>query len=392
MCSTYKTYLFGLILAISSCHPEKSLKTGDFLYFMGDLQKQINICEAGDTLFLPQGQYSFDQSLIIQQKHDITIIGQGMGKTILSFHQLSNGNGIEILNAENIHFKGFTILNAPLANLKIQGCQYLHLEQIESAWTFENSQNNGLFGINLVDNKFIQIKNTKVKHAQKACILAQSSQFLEVSKNQIEYSEIGLSVLNNQIVDIYENQVKNNGIGIRISNNLADQPADNVRIFNNIISHNNRKDHWWTFHHYGMGIKLEGANQIEIFDNRFSAQNVSAVLATNSTVKEEKNKAINILGGINLHDNVYDSSWFVTPNLMNPYSRKAFFVAPFNQRAVIWVGSRSTNEPVTAKCSPPLFIDNEKNLIALSPNYYPKNHCTPRPLYGVRTQIFNQQK
>ena len=77
-----------------------------------ELQTQLILVESGGIIKIPSGVSNIKGTLSIEGKENITIIGEGMNNSILSFSGQEDGaEGIRITNCTNITLKDFTVQN-----------------------------------------------------------------------------------------------------------------------------------------------------------------------------------------------------------------------------------------------------------------------------------------
>ena len=77
-----------------------------------ELQTQLILVESGGIIRIPKGTSEIKGTLSIEGKEDITIIGEGMNHSILSFiNQEEGAEGLKITNCKNITLKDFSVQN-----------------------------------------------------------------------------------------------------------------------------------------------------------------------------------------------------------------------------------------------------------------------------------------
>ena len=78
-----------------------------------ELQTRLIMAEAGEVIEIGEGTFVLNRSLSMDDKRDITIMGKGMNKTILSFKDQEEGaEGIRVSNCQNIWIRDLTVQNA----------------------------------------------------------------------------------------------------------------------------------------------------------------------------------------------------------------------------------------------------------------------------------------
>ena len=75
----------------------------DYIDIEDQLVEQFILAKDSSVIELPAGHFLLSQSLSIDGKTNLTICGQGMNETVLSFlGQTSGAEGIKITNSRNI--------------------------------------------------------------------------------------------------------------------------------------------------------------------------------------------------------------------------------------------------------------------------------------------------
>ena len=84
----------------------------------------INVKDSS-VIQIPDGHYLFSKSLILDGKKNVTIRGNGMEKTVLSFKgQTQGAEGLRIANCENITIENMTVEDSNGDNIKVTRWNY----------------------------------------------------------------------------------------------------------------------------------------------------------------------------------------------------------------------------------------------------------------------------
>jgi len=196
------------------------------------------------TIELPEGHYLFSQELSINGKKHLTIKGEGMDKTVLSFKgQTKGAQGILISNSENITITNLTIEDAEGDNLKITDSDTVLLRNVRTAWTGRASTENGAYGIYPVLSKNLVIENCEAIGASDAGIYVGQSENVIIRNNKAFYNVAGIESENSTHVEIYNNEIYENTSGLLIFNlpNLT-RYGNHVSAHHNTIYNNNTKN------------------------------------------------------------------------------------------------------------------------------------------------------
>ena len=93
----------------------------DYIDLENEILEAFILAKDSSTIKLPEGHFLFSQSLSLDDKKHLTIKGEGMDKTVLSFKgQQQGAEGIKITNSQNIILEDFSIEDAAGDNLKVK--------------------------------------------------------------------------------------------------------------------------------------------------------------------------------------------------------------------------------------------------------------------------------
>ena len=243
-----------------------------------DIQKQLLaefiMVDDSAVIELEAGHFLFSKSLILEGKKHISIIGQGVDKTVLSFKgQTEGAEGIRIANCENIMLKNFSIEDAAGDNIKVTDTRGIKFQNIKSAWTGPVTEENGAYGIYPVLCQDVVVQGCEVLGASDAGIYVGQSNNVVINNNKVYWNVAGIESENSQNVQIFENNAYENTGGI-----LAfDLPGltmygRNVKIFDNHIHDNNMKNFAPAGNMVGIvppgtGMLILATQDVEVYQN-----------------------------------------------------------------------------------------------------------------------------
>ena len=213
----------------------------DYIDLEAELVEQFILAKDSSVIELPQGHFLFSQSLSLDNKSHLTIRGQGMDKTVLSFKgQTSGAEGIKITNSKNITLEDFTIEDAVGDNLKISESDSVVIRRIRSAWTGKVSVQNGAYALYPVLSTNVLIEECEAIGSSDAGIYVGQSNNVIIRNNKAFYNVAGIESENSSNVEIYGNEVYENTSGLLIFN-LPELTlyGGNVNAYNNNIHDNN---------------------------------------------------------------------------------------------------------------------------------------------------------
>ena len=181
------------------------------------LQTQFITVNDGDTIQLPEGNYMFTKSLLMDGKKNITILGAGKDKTILSFkNQTEGAQGMYITHGENIIVQDFTIQDAKGDIIKVSEVRNLTLRNIRAKWTGEPSNINGAYALYPVLCKNVLMEGCEAIGSSDAGIYVGQSDSVIIRNNLAYWNVAGIESENSKYVEIYGNEAYDNTGGILI--------------------------------------------------------------------------------------------------------------------------------------------------------------------------------
>jgi parallel beta-helix repeat protein len=300
-----------------------------------DWQEKLIMAEKGDTILLPAGSYQLTQTLSMDRKEDVTILGAGSAETILSFeNQIDGGEGLRITNGKNITLQGLTIIDATGDAVKAQYVDGIVFNDISTRWSGKPSKNNGAYGLYPVQCKNVLIDHCYAYGASDAGIYVGQSDQVIVRNSTAEGNVAGIEIENTTNAEVYDNIARSNTGGILIFDlpDLEKKKGGHVKVYQNQIVENNYKNFAPKGNIVaqvppGTGIMIMATSDVEIYRNTISNNRTinSAVMSYYITELEIKDEAYNPYPSrIYIHDNEFDrkKKW---PLLKNKFGWLFFF-------------------------------------------------------------------
>ena len=287
------------------------------------MQTALNQVKDGCTISLSDGTFEFSRGLTMDSKSDVTIKGVSRENTILSFeNQEAGSDGLLISNSDNILVKDLTIRDTKGDGLKFTDSQSIVMLRLNTIWSGEPSEENGAYGLYPVESSNILIDDCYSYGASDSGIYVGQSDNAIVRNSRAEGNVIGIEIENTTGADVYDNVLSDNAAGIMVINLPGlSQIGSQTRIFNNIVTDNNRGN----FAHHGhiaaevpagTGILTLSITDVEIFNNDLDENNVvgTAVasylgLVAIGAVPQPTDPNYNPYpGNVYIHDNSYSRS------------------------------------------------------------------------------------
>jgi len=231
---------------------------------------------SGTTIAFGEGTFDFDLDLSLTVG-GVTIQGQGMDKTILSFKKQTTGaQGLLVQTSGSFAMHDIAIEDAKGDCLKVEGADGLHLNHVRTEWTGGPKDTNGAYGIYPVQSKNVLIENCIAKGASDTGIYVGQSQDVIIRGNDVEYNVAGIECENTNRADVYMNNATHNTGGILVFNlpGLQVKNAGQTRVFMNMMVDNNTPNFAPAGNIVGQvptgsGFVGLAAHDVEIFGNTF---------------------------------------------------------------------------------------------------------------------------
>ena len=261
-------------LAAAACGQQSSedaTKAADQSY-QETLLAQLIDAQPGDIIEIPEGVFAFDRSLSLTVD-GVTIRGQGMDKSVLSFKgQIAGAEGL-LVTANDFTIEDLAIEDTKGDALKISDGENIVIRRIRTEWTGGPKTENGAYGIYPVQTKNVLMEENVAIAAADAGLYIGQSQNVIVRNNRAEFNVAGIEIENTTGADVYGNVATNNTGGILVFNmpNLK-HPGARTRVYKNEVFENNTKN----FGHEGTpvasipagsGVVINSNDEVEIFDN-----------------------------------------------------------------------------------------------------------------------------
>lgn len=273
----------GLVLASCGQPASDSSSNQAELSVEDRLMEQLIDAKPGDVIEIPEGTFSFSRGLSLTAD-GVTIRGQGMDKTVLSFaDQIAGAEGL-LVTASDFVIEDLAIEDAKGDGLKINEGDNITIRRVRAEWTGGPKTENGAYGIYPVQTTNVLIEDTVTIGASDAGLYVGQSKDVIVRRNRAEYNVAGIEIENTVNADVYDNVATNNTGGILVFNMPQLQQAGKAtRVFNNRVFSNNVGN----FGHpgtpvasvpAGTGVIVNSNDAVEIFDNEISDNNTGNII------------------------------------------------------------------------------------------------------------------
>ncbi|HAA53585.1 MAG TPA: hypothetical protein DCE42_02450 [Myxococcales bacterium] len=299
-----------------------TIKDGENAYEL--IQEALIKATAGKTVVLPEGTFSLSRSLSLTVDN-VTVRGQGMDKTVLSFktqkveNKEEGAQGLRV-QASGVVLEGFAIEDTQGDAIKVEDADGITFRKIRVEWTGGPDEKNGSYGLYPVKCKHVLIEDCVAKNASDAGIYVGQSEQIIVRRNHAEGNVAGIEIENSKYADVYENTATKNTGGILVFDlpKLPVQGGKHCRVYNNNVTGNNT-DNFAPEGAIvgkvpaGVGIMILSNDNVEIFKNTLKDNKTAHILIVNyefAVGKFDDPKFDPYPEGIFIHDNTFENGGY----------------------------------------------------------------------------------
>ena len=253
--------------------------------FQTHLIEQLIDAQPGAVIEIPAGVFAFDRSLSLTVD-GVTIRGQGMDETILTFQDQVQGAEGLLVTASDFTIENLAIEDTVGDGLKINEGENIVIRGVRVEWTNGPDTENGAYGLYPVQTTNVLIEDSVAIGAADAGIYVGQSRNVVVRNNRAERNVAGIEIENTIGADVYGNTATENTGGILVFNmpNLP-QPGRQTRVYDNDVFANNTGN----FGHEGTpvasipagsGIVINSNDEVEIFNNRIADNRTANIIVS----------------------------------------------------------------------------------------------------------------
>jgi parallel beta-helix repeat protein len=248
-----------------------------------ETQTALIKAKRGDTIEFGSGTFEFTGSLSLAVE-GVTIKGQGMDKTVLSFKNQDNGKEGLLVSRGGFTIMDLTVENTKGDAIKVNGGDGVNFQRVRTQWTNGETEANGAYGLYPVQCKNVLIEDCVAIGASDAGIYVGQSQNIIVRRCKAERNVAGIEIENSIDADVYDNVATNNAGGLLVFDlpGLEQKNGKRVRVFNNQVVANNHpnfaaKGGMVASVSPGTGLIVMATPQVEVFSNVVKDNNTFSV-------------------------------------------------------------------------------------------------------------------
>ena len=260
--------------------PEQSERAANF---QKELQLRLINAQPGDVIDIPAGVHEINRSLSLNVS-GVTIRGEGMDKSVLSFRNQVQGAEGMLVNASNFTIEDLAIEDTAGDALKVNDGENIIIRRVRTEWTNGPDEANGAYGIYPVQVENLLLEECVAIAASDAGIYVGQSRNVVVRNNRAEYNVAGFEIENTVGADVYGNLATNNTGGILVFN-MPDllQEGHSTRVYQNRILANNTDNFGADGTPVasvpaGSGVLINSNDKVEIFDNDIADNDTANII------------------------------------------------------------------------------------------------------------------
>ena len=299
--------LLGILLLLVGC--------GEYVGNSESIRHWFIDATDGSTLTIPPGKFEFDRSLVLRA-NNISIVGAGQGRTVLSFHGQRQGAEGILLTGNGIRIEGLAVEDTVGDAIKINQSRDVVIRDVRVEWTRGSHTDNGAYGIYPVQCENVLIEESTAIGASDAGIYVGQSRRIIVRNSVARHNVAGIEIENSTDADVYGNHVAENTGGILVFDlpNLPVQGGRRTRVFDNEVKANNTPNFAPPGNTVagvpaGTGIMISANDDIEVFGNHVTDNDTANMLVVSYLITGNRPTDVNYdpyPERIHIHDNVFE--------------------------------------------------------------------------------------
>ncbi|MCH7910819.1 MAG: right-handed parallel beta-helix repeat-containing protein [Candidatus Hydrogenedentes bacterium] len=248
------------------------------------VQEALILAEPGQVIELGAGVFEFTRGLSLDVDN-VTLRGQGMDKTILSFkNQTAGSEGLSV-TSDGVTLQDFAVEDAIGDAIKVNGVNQISFIRVRAEWTGGPKPTNGAYGLYPVACENVLIDGCVAIGASDAGLYIGQSRNVVVRNSVAKYNVAGIEIENCYNADVYNNLATHNTGGILVFDlpNLPQQGGHTVRVFNNRIVDNDTQNFAPPGNIVGnvptgTGMLIMANRNVEIFGNILSGNGTANLM------------------------------------------------------------------------------------------------------------------
>lgn len=247
----------------------------------------------GDTIYFNGASFEFTNTLSLEGKNRVVIMGNGRTQTNLDFAgQTAGAEGIKVDNADDFTIQHLTITDAKGDAIKVRSGDGVVFRGVGAVWSGTPEASNGAYGLYPVLCQNVLIDSCYVFGASDAGIYVGQTTGAIVRNSVAEGNVAGIEIENTISADVYNNHCFDNTGGVLVFDLPGlTQYGSKTRVFDNLIEENDRPNFAPAGNIVanvppGTGVMVLSTKEVEIFDNTISNNNIMGLGVVSYVVLE----------------------------------------------------------------------------------------------------------
>ena len=208
-----------------------------------EIQKALILSKPGDIIKLGEGVFEFEDGLSLDI-NNVTISGEGINKTILSFKNQKSGAEGLMITSNGVILKDFAVEDTIVDAIVVKGANGISFIRVRTEWTGGPKESNGAYGFYPVQSTDVLIDGCIAIGASDAGIYVGQSERIKVLNSIARYNVAGIEIENSFFAEVIGNISEHNTGGILVFDlpDLPQQGGHHILVENNIVRNNDTEN------------------------------------------------------------------------------------------------------------------------------------------------------
>ena len=208
-----------------------------------EIQKALILSKPGDIIELGEGIFEFEDGLSLDV-NNVTISGEGINKTILSFKNQKSGAEGLMITSNGVTLKDFAVEDTIGDAIVVKGANGINFLRVRTEWTGGPKETNGAYGFYPVQSTDVLIDGCIAIGASDAGIYVGQSERIKVLNSIARYNVAGIEIENSFYAVVIGNISEHNTGGILVFDlpDLPQQGGHHILLENNIVRNNDTEN------------------------------------------------------------------------------------------------------------------------------------------------------
>ncbi len=280
------------------------------------IQGALIDAKPGDTVHIAAGRYDLADGLTLATP-DVTVSGDGPGKTILAFDRQEGGAEGLLITADRDTVRGFSVLNPKSNGIKAKGVDRVSFIDLDVEWSGGPKETNGPYGVYPVSSTNVLIDHVTAKGASDTGLYVGQSKNVVIQNSTAEQNVSGIEIENCYSADVHDNRAAHNAGGVLIFDlpGLPQMGGHSTRVFNNEVVDNDTpnfapKGNIVANVPTGTGIMVMANRAVHVFDNHIDGNASVAIMVVAYVNAFDDARYDPLPRDIAIHDNQFGRNGF----------------------------------------------------------------------------------